>query len=362
MPAPSIALAPADLEVTSYDYALPVEAIAQTPVVPRDRSRLLVVNGNTHHHSHFYQLSDWLKPHDILVLNDTKVIPARLFGEKSTGAKVEVLLLERQQPEVWLALVKPGRRIRPGATLTFGPDLLAEVTDTDPATGGRYLRFTWPESHTFEDLLRDRGQIPFPPYVTTRQARDDQYQTVWASQSGAVAAPTAGLHFTPELLQHLRDRGIYTATITLHVGLGTFRPVEVERVNEHHLHSEWLDVPVAAVEAIARARQAGGRVIAVGTTVARSLETAAQSGELQPWQGKSDLFIYPGYQWRVLDGLITNFHLPKSSLLMLVSALMGRSYLLDLYAEALQVGYRFYSFGDGMAILPEPPVSLRDPS
>ncbi|MEO0853138.1 MAG: tRNA preQ1(34) S-adenosylmethionine ribosyltransferase-isomerase QueA, partial [Cyanobacteria bacterium J06648_11] len=241
---------------------------------------------------------------------------------------------------------------RPGAAIAFGSQLNAEVLDTDEATGGRYLRFTWPSSDSFEALLAQQGEIPFPPYVTERTASDDQYQTVWASQPGAVAAPTAGLHFTSELLQRLRDRGVSTTTITLHVGLGTFRPVEVDRVDAHELHSEWLDVPAAAVEAIARARAAGGRVIAVGTTVARSLETAAQSGVLQPWQGKSNLFIYPGYQWRVLDGLITNFHLPKSSLLMLVSALMGRSRLLTLYAEALQKGYRFYSFGDGTLVLP----------
>lgn len=352
MPASPIAPEPADLDVSAYDYVLPPEAIAQAPVVPRDRSRLLVVKDSTHHHSHFYDLCDWLQPHDLLVLNDTKVIPARLFGEKSTGAKVEVLLLERQQPDVWLALVKPGKRIRPGAKLSFGLELYAEVIDTDAASGGRYLRFIWPPSQIFEDLLAKVGEIPFPPYVTERQARDDQYQTVWASQPGAVAAPTAGLHFTPELLQRLRDRQIATTTITLHVGLGTFRPVEVERVEEHQLHSEWLSVPDTAVDAIANAKQAGGRVIAVGTTVARSLETAAQSGTLTPWQGKSNLFIYPGYSWRVLDGLITNFHLPKSSLLMLVSALMGRARLLDLYAEALQTKYRFYSFGDGMLILP----------
>jgi S-adenosylmethionine:tRNA ribosyltransferase-isomerase len=363
----------ADLLTASYDYVLPPEQIAQTPVHPRDQARLLVVQPQSHHHSTFYELPQWLKSGDLLVLNDTRVIPARLHGHKSTGAQIEILLLEPQTQDpaqlgsVWLCLVKPGRRIRVGDQLHFAHGLRAEVVATDVNTGGRILAFSWPEDVPFETLLNQVGEMPLPPYITSRDSQANDYQTLWAKIPGSVAAPTAGLHFTPELMQALCDQGIQIAFITLRVGLGTFRPVETEAILAHHLHREWLQVPAGAVDRIHQTRQRGGRVIGVGTTVARALETAAQAGPdpeaspnlsptdpiLKPWQGYSSLFIYPGYEWRVMDGLITNFHLPRSSLMMMISALTGRERLLSLYAEAIHKSYRFYSFGDGMLIWPE---------
>ncbi|MEN9201839.1 MAG: tRNA preQ1(34) S-adenosylmethionine ribosyltransferase-isomerase QueA [Thermostichus sp. DG02_2_bins_29] len=367
-----------DLLTASYDYRLPPEYIAQAPVEPRDQARMLVVWRDRHEHRRFCHLPEILRPGDLLVLNDTKVIPARLLGTRlprdrdpqavsaqAGGRKVEVLLLEPVQAEipgwVWRVLVKPGKRVKVGDRMQFRDPqgsilpyrLEARVLEVDTSTGGRILQFEWVGSAAFETVLEQVGRIPFPPYIQSNQARPQDYQTVWARQPGSVAAPTAGLHFTQELLERLAQAGIRTADITLNIGLGTFRPVEVERVTDHRLHSEWLKVPSETVEAIQAAQARGGRVIAVGTTVARSLETAAQTGSLQPWQGKSDLFIYPGYTWRVVQGLITNFHLPRSSLMMLVAALIGRPRLLDLYQEALAEQYRFYSFGDGMLILPD---------
>ncbi len=371
-----------DLLTAAYDYRLPPERIAQAPVEPRDQARLLVVRPDSHEHRRFCDLPELLQPGDLLVFNDTKVIPARLFGSRLPRPtdphspagqemspalpqrKVEVLLLEPVQPEsqecIWRVLVKPGKRVRVGDRIQFWDAqgsvlpyrLEATVQAVDASTGGRILQFEWVGAATFDRVLEQVGRIPFPPYIHSNQARPQDYQTVWARHPGSVAAPTAGLHFTPELLQRLAQAGIATAYITLNIGLGTFRPVEVERVTDHRLHSEWLRVPEETVEAIQTTQARGGRVIAVGTTVARSLETAASTGSLHPWQGKSDLFIYPGYRWRVVQGLITNFHLPRSSLMMLVAALIGRQRLLDLYQEALAQGYRFYSFGDGMAILP----------
>ncbi len=346
-----------DRLTAAYDYELPLERIAQSPVNPRDQARLLVLDPQHHDHSHFWALPRWLRSGDLLVLNDTKVIPARVYGQKPTGAQIEILLLEPHPTaaDQWLALVKPGRRIRPGDRLQFGSDLEATVVAADPASGGRWLQFDGSSDQSFEQILETVGEIPFPPYITERVAGPEDYQTIWASQPGSVAAPTAGLHFTDSLLQNLAKQGIKTATITLNIGLGTFRPVEAERVEDHQLHQEWLQVPAATVDQIHCTQAAGGRVIAVGTTVVRALETAAQQGSIQPWQGKSNLYIYPGYCWQIVDGLITNFHLPRSSLLMLVSAMIGRQRLLDLYAEAIQLQYRFYSFGDGMLILPELP-------
>jgi S-adenosylmethionine:tRNA ribosyltransferase-isomerase len=361
-----------DCSLAGYDYFLPPELIAQNPVVPRDSSRLLVVNSPTIGektapvHKIFRDLPEFLRPGDLLVMNNTKVIPARLYGYKSTGAEVEVLLLEERQYNCWLALVKPGKRFKLGSKIIFpykgvpqldndssAPVLTATVLDNDAPTGGRLLQFDVPEGKSLVEVLDTFGEIPLPPYITTTQAADEQYQTVYAQQPGAIAAPTAGLHFTPELLEKLRDRGINQAFVTLHVGVGTFRPVEVEDVTSHEMHEEWIEVPAATVEQIRATQAAGGRIIAVGTTVVRTLEGAAQSGELQPFCGKTNLFIYPGYQWRVVDGLITNFHLPRSSLLMLVSALIGRKRLLKIYQEAIACQYRFYSFGDAMLILPE---------
>lgn len=351
-----------DQSLSSYDYFLPPERIAQTPVTPRDQSRLLVLDSpQTHQHQHFYNLVDWLEPHDLLVMNNTKVIPARLHGRKTTGAPIEVLLLEERSAHRWLALVKPGKRFILGAEMLFtspqnaAQTLKATVVDRDEETGGRILEFELPEHQTLWSVLDEFGEIPFPPYVTDSEANPDQYQTIYANQPGAVAAPTAGLHFTPELFEKLAAKGVEQAFVTLHVGVGTFRPVEVDDITTHDMHYEWIDVPEGTVQKIIETKQKGGRVIAVGTTAVRSLEgmAAAAGDELKGFQGRTNLFIYPGYQWRVVDGLITNFHLPKSSLLMLVSALIGRERLLALYQEAIAKAYRFYSFGDAMAILPQ---------
>ncbi len=378
-----------DFSLAGYDYELPTELIAQNPAVPRDSSRLLVVNSQNvgtetaPQHYIFRDLPQILRPGDLLVMNNTRVLPARLYGHKLTGAEVEVLLLEERQHNRWLALVKPGKRFKRGSQIVFtaknrkediekgrhddvenlsvspclqvpvSSSLTATVIATDAATGGRLLQFELPEEVSLLQLLDAFGEIPLPPYITTTEAQSEQYQTVYAQNPGAVAAPTAGLHFTPELLQKLREQNINQAFVTLHVGVGTFRPVEVENVTTHTMHEEWIEVPQNTVEQIRATKAAGGRIIAVGTTVVRALEGAATKGELQPFCGKTNLFIYPGYQWRVVEGMITNFHLPRSSLLMLVSALIGRQRLLNLYQEAIASQYRFYSFGDAMLILPE---------
>lgn len=378
-----------DRLLTAYDYSLPEELIAQTPAVPRDSARLLVVKDQMQHtHAIFRDLPNLLQPGDLLVLNNTRVIPARLYGRKPSGLPVELLLLEprpdQESADRWLALVKPGRRLKPGTEIWFGeprtdqaleaplsfdrpiattPDLppahaqlTATVLATDAATGGRIIQFNVPAGETLDSLIHQLGQVPLPPYITQSDSEPEQYQTVYASCPGAVAAPTAGLHFTPELLQRLQAQGIEQAFVTLHVGVGTFRPVEAEEITQHQMHAEWVEVPPATIEQIQQTKARGGRVFAVGTTVVRSLESAAQTGSLQPFCGKTNLFIYPGYSWQVVDGLITNFHLPKSSLLMLVSALIGRQRLLEVYQSAIEQGYRFYSFGDAMLILPEAAV------
>ncbi|MEB3217082.1 MAG: tRNA preQ1(34) S-adenosylmethionine ribosyltransferase-isomerase QueA [Nostocales cyanobacterium 94392] len=357
-----------DRSLDGYDYDLPPQLIAQNPVVPRDSSRLLVVDSlNTGiqkipQNRIFCDLPVILRPQDLLVMNDTKVIPARLYGRKSTGAEIEVLLLEELQHNCWLALVKPGKRFKQGSEIIFESrkdslepcqKLVAKVLQTDEATGGRLLEFDLPPQTSLLQLLDIFGEIPLPPYITASNAASQQYQTVYAEHPGAVAAPTAGLHFTPQLLETLQQSGINRAFITLHVGVGTFRPVEVEDVTTHEMHKEWIEVPVETVEQIRATKAKGGRIIAVGTTVVRALEAAAKEGELQPFCGETNLFIYPGYKWRVVQGLITNFHLPRSSLLMLVSALIGRQRLLSVYQEAIKSRYRFYSFGDAMLILPE---------
>jgi S-adenosylmethionine:tRNA ribosyltransferase-isomerase len=361
-----------DLQLSSYDYQLPLDRIAQNPVVPRDHSRLLVVppQGESSHHR-FYELPQLLQPGDLLVLNNTKVIPARLYGTKvgSTkvgsppggGAKVEVLLIEEKQPDPkapqWLALVKPGRRLKPGAKLRFGgegdrPLLQAKILANDPDTGGRLIQFQADANRDFWSCLEQLGEMPLPPYITQSQADQAQYQTIYSKALGAVAAPTAGLHFTPELMKTLESSGIDKAFVTLHVGVGTFRPVETETITDHQMHGEWVEVPPETVAKIQATQARGGRIIAVGTTAVRSLEGAAQGGKLEAIQKKVNLFIYPGYHWQVVDGLITNFHLPKSSLMMLVSAMTGRDRLLNLYQTAIEADYRFYSFGDAMLILP----------
>lgn len=349
----------ADLQLSAYHYDLPAACIAQDPVEPRDRARLLTLTSPEEYaHHHVYDLPDLLKPGDLLVFNDTKVLPARLLGTKPGGAAVEILLLEERSPLCWLALVKPGRRLKPGALIYFGttpdqPELIAEVLTSDPATHGRLLQFTLPQGGSFAEICHRLGQMPLPPYITDSSAPAERYQTIFADRVGAIAAPTAGLHFTPELLQRLQAAGIDHSFITLHVGIGTFRPVEAATISDHTMHAEWLEVSDITVQKIHQTKARGGRIIAVGTTVTRALEGAAQTGQLQSFQGKTDLFIYPGYQWQVIDGLMTNFHLPGASLMMLVSAMVGRQRLLHLYNVAVQTQYRFYSFGDAMLILPE---------
>jgi len=353
--------------LSAYDYPLPDDRIAQNPVVPRDEARLLVVTPGSYQHCIFKNLPELLEPGDLLVLNNTRVIPARLLGRRrsgSTSIAVEVLLLEAQSESLrpdsgqrWLALVKPGKRLKPGACIEFGPperpSLQARVLEIEPTTRGRILQFELLNTGTsLDEVLHQLGQVPFPPYITASQAQPEQYQTIYASQPGAVAAPTAGLHFTSELLNQLQEKEVDHSFITLHVGVGTFRPVEAEDITTHTIPAESIEVPEETIEKIQATQARGGRVIAVGTTVARSLEAVAQGG-LRPYRGKTELFIYPGYQWRVVEGLITNFHLPRSSLLMLVSALVGRQRLMALYQVAIAEQYRFYSFGDAMLILPE---------
>jgi S-adenosylmethionine:tRNA ribosyltransferase-isomerase len=376
-----------DLVLSDYDYQLPPELIAQTPAVPRDNSRLTIVDSpTTHHHSIFHELVNWLLPGDLLVLNNSRVIPARLYGHKSTGAKVEILLLEEKSQHCWLALVKPGKRFHPGTEIWFDDLnnsesnrealLKATVVDRDEETGGRLLKFEWQQDCSFWDILEKLGEVPLPPYITDASSQPSQYQTVYANPPGSVAAPTAGLHFTEELLEKLEAKGIQKAYVTLHVGVGTFRPIEVEDITQHIMHQEWVEIPQKTIDLIKQTKSRGGRVIAVGTTTVRSLESASiqatarsnlnsssvediedKDFSIAAFRGKTDIFIYPGYQWRVVDGLITNFHLPRSSLLMLVSAFIGRQRLLDLYKEAIAQKYRFYSFGDAMLILPEAKVS-----
>ncbi len=354
----------ADRQLSAYDYELPPDRIAQSPAVPRDTSRLLVVQDRTQHqHQIFRDLPHWLRSGDLLVMNNTKVIPARLQGIKIGGAKVEVLLLESIAPNQWLALVKPGRRLQPGAVIEFipngqdspTPEVRATVIDRDAATGGRLLEFTIQGDRPLLEVIDRFGTMPLPPYITGRDSEPGQYQTVYADRDGSAAAPTAGLHFTPELLDKLTDMGVRQCFVTLHVGVGTFRPVEVEDITQHPMHGEWIEVNSKVVEAIVQTKAQGGRVIAVGTTSVRSLEGAANAhgGTLKPFCGKTEMFIYPGYEWRVVDGMITNFHLPQSSLMMLVSALIGRSRLMELYSEAIRENYRFFSFGDAMLVLPE---------
>ncbi|MEL6602446.1 MAG: tRNA preQ1(34) S-adenosylmethionine ribosyltransferase-isomerase QueA [Cyanobacteria bacterium J06614_10] len=349
-----------DYELSAYRYDLPTSRIAQNPVVPRDRAKLLVIDGaSTHQHSHFYELGSWLRPGDVLVLNNTRVIPARLYGRKASGGAAEVLLIEPIDGECWLALVRPGRRIQPGVEILFcdeseTPLLKAIVRSRDEPTGGRIVQLVALAEGSIDGLIHRLGQVPLPPYITQSNALPEQYQTVYAQKKGAIAAPTAGLHFTENLLTQLAEKGVQTTEITLHVGIGTFRPVEVTDIKTHEMHEERIEVSAETVEKILQTKANGGRVIAVGTTSTRALEGAfAACGELKAYSGRTDVFIYPGYQWRVIDGLITNFHLPGSSLLMMVSALIGRERLMAIYEDAIAQNYRFYSFGDAMLILPD---------
>lgn len=341
------------MKTSDFYYDLPEELIAQDPLENRSDSRLMVLDKETGAVSHhvFREIVDYLNPGDCLVINDTKVIPARLIGEREgTGAKIEVLLLKRKTGDVWETLVKPGRKAKPGTRIQFGGGLLVgEVMDIVDE-GNRLIRFEF--EGIFEEILDQLGQMPLPPYITHQLKDKDRYNTVYATHSGSAAAPTAGLHFTPELLKIIEEKGIDIARVTLHVGLGTFRPVKVDDVENHHMHSEFYMIDEEAAEKINRAKKNGKRVICVGTTSCRTIESAAdENGRLKSCSGWTEIFIYPGYQFKILDCLITNFHLPESTLIMLVSALAGKENVLAAYEEAVKERYRFFSFGDAMFIV-----------
>lgn len=335
-----------------FYYELPEELIAQDPLEDRSGSRLLVLDkrsGDISHHR-FREITDYLEPGDCLVINDTKVIPARLIGvREGTGAKIEVLLLKRREKDIWEALVRPGKKAKTGVSIQFGEGILTgEVVDI-VEEGNRLIRFAY--EGIFEEILDRLGQMPLPPYITHQLKDKDRYQTVYAKHSGSAAAPTAGLHFTPELLEAVKEKGVDIARVTLHVGLGTFRPVKAEEIAEHHMHSEFYQIGQDAAEKINRAKENGHRVICVGTTSCRTIESAAdRDGRLSAGSGWTDIFIYPGYRFKVTTCLITNFHLPESTLVMLVSALAGRESVLAAYEEAIRERYRFFSFGDAMFV------------
>jgi S-adenosylmethionine:tRNA ribosyltransferase-isomerase len=341
------------MDVQAFDFDLPEELIAQTPLLDRAGSKLLYLNRETGEVTHclFHQIETFLNAGDTLVLNDTRVIPARLFGvKKDTGAKVEVLLLKALEDDRWEALVRPGKRLKVGAEVVFGnDDLRCKVID-ETDMGGRIVRFEY--KGIFHEILDRLGHMPLPPYIKETLEDRDRYQTVYAKERGSAAAPTAGLHFTSELLKKIEAKGVNIAYVTLHVGLGTFRPVSAERVEEHEMHAEYYEVSQETEDVIARTKASGGRVIAVGTTSSRTLEAVAkQHDRVIASSGWTDIFIYPGYEFKVVDGLLTNFHLPKSTLIMLVSALAGRDNVLRAYEEAISKRYRFFSFGDAMLIL-----------
>jgi S-adenosylmethionine:tRNA ribosyltransferase-isomerase len=341
------------MNVKDFYYDLPQELIAQDPLKDRSASRLLVMNRESGKLEHrvFKDVVDYLRPGDCLVINDTRVIPARLFGVKAdTGAKIEVLLLKRRDQNIWETLVKPGRKCRPGTEIVFGEGLLRGTVLDVVEEGNRLIRFSF--EGIFEEILDRLGQMPLPPYITHQLQDKNRYQTVYAKHDGSAAAPTAGLHFTKELLQQVQDMGVKIAHVTLHVGLGTFRPVKVDNILDHHMHSEFYMVEEAEAKKINDTRAAGGRVICVGTTSCRTVESAAgEDGKVRAGSGWTDIFIYPGYKFKVLDCLITNFHLPESTLVMLVSALAGREQVLEAYEAAVKEGYRFFSFGDAMLII-----------
>ena len=340
------------MKLSDFYYDLPKELIAQDPLSNRESSRLMLLNKETGEIEHkiFSDIIDYLNPGDCLVINDTKVIPARLIGTKiGTDAHIEVLLLKRRENDIWEVLVKPGKKARPGCKISFGDGLLTgEIIDV-VEEGNRLIKFTY--DGIFEEILDRLGEMPLPPYITHKLQDKNRYQTVYAKHEGSAAAPTAGLHFTESLLKRIEDKGIQIVRVTLHVGLGTFRPVKVDNVLEHHMHSEFFVVEKEAADRINEARKNGGRIIAVGTTSCRTLESAAdENGIIHSMSKETDIFIYPGYKFKAIDALITNFHLPESTLLMLVSALAGRENIMNAYSEAVKEKYRFFSFGDAMFI------------
>lgn len=335
--------------VTDFDYDLPQELIAQHPMEPRDNSRLLVVDKKTGEieHKHFYDLVNYLKPGDVLVFNDTRVIPARLHGTKDTGAHVEVFLLTRRDATDWEVLVRPGKKLQVGAKINFSDELSCEVIEhTD--FGGRVVRFKY--DGIFEEILDRLGETPLPPYITAPLEDKERYQTVYNRERGSAAAPTAGLHFTKELLQKIKEIGCEEVFVTLHVGLGTFRPVSEAKIEDHKMHKEFYTVSQEAADAVNKAKAEGRRIIAVGTTAVRTLEAAGADGQLHAGSSWTNIFIYPGYKFRLVDDLVTNFHLPQSTLLMLVSTLSTREIMLQTYKKAVEEKYRFFSFGDAMFI------------
>lgn len=335
--------------VTDFDYDLPQELIAQHPMEPRDHSRLLVVDKKTGEieHKHFYDLVNYLKPGDVLVFNDTRVIPARLHGTKDTGAHVEVFLLTRRDATDWEVLVRPGKKLQVGAKINFSDELSCEVIE-HTGFGGRVVRFKY--DGIFEEILDRLGETPLPPYITAPLEDKERYQTVYNRERGSAAAPTAGLHFTKELLQKIKEIGCEEVFVTLHVGLGTFRPVSEAKIEDHKMHKEFYTVSQEAADAVNKAKAEGRRIIAVGTTAVRTLEAAGADGQLHAGSSWTNIFIYPGYKFRLVDDLVTNFHLPQSTLLMLVSTLSTREIMLQTYKKAVEEKYRFFSFGDAMFI------------
>ena len=340
------------MKTSDFYFELPQELIAQDPLPDRSSSRLMVLNRETGEITHdiFHDILKYLKPGDCLVRNNTKVIPARLFGKKAdTGATIEILLLKRKENDIWECLVKPGKKAKPGAKIVFGEGLLlGEIIDV-VEEGNRLIQFTY--EGIFEEILDKLGQMPLPPYITHKLQDKNRYQTVYAKHDGSAAAPTAGLHFTNELLEKIEKMGVTIANVTLHVGLGTFRPVKVEDVTKHHMHSEYYRIEKEEADKINKVKAAGGRIICIGTTSCRTIESATdENGILHAGEGNTEIFIYPGYSFKILDALITNFHLPESTLLMLVSALAGKENIMNAYEEAVKEKYRFFSFGDAMFI------------
>ncbi|RYM06830.1 tRNA preQ1(34) S-adenosylmethionine ribosyltransferase-isomerase QueA [Sporolactobacillus sp. THM7-7] len=342
------------MDITEFDYDLPEELIAQTPLKDRAASRLMVINPNKEtfdHHHHFGDIIDYLNPGDCLVLNDTKVLPARLIGhKKETGAKIELLLLKQTEGDSWECLAKPAKRVHAGIHIQFGDGRLEAVCDKELDEGRRIVTFRY--NGLFYEILEALGEMPLPPYIKKQLDDPDLYQTVYAKHRGSAAAPTAGLHFTKGLLSRIEKKGIHLVFITLHVGLGTFRPVKVDKIEEHKMHAEFYQMTKDAADTLNKARQEGKRVIACGTTVIRTLETIAakHDGSFREASGWTDIYIYPGYRYRAVDAMITNFHLPKSTLIMLVSAFAGKDFILKAYREAVKEKYRFFSFGDAMFI------------
>ncbi len=340
------------MKTSDFDYYLPEELIAQTPIEPRDASRLLVYDRikDTIEHKRFYDIADILQKGDVLVRNNTKVLPARMFGYTENGGRVEILLLKRLELDLWEVLVKPGKKAKIGTTLTVSEELKAEVTGIDSDAGSRIMRFYY--DGVFEDVISRVGEMPLPPYITQKLDDQTRYQTVYAKTDGSAAAPTAGLHFTDELIDQLKVKGVEIVDVLLHVGLGTFRPVKADDVSNHHMHSEYYEISERSAERINLAKKEGRRIIAVGTTSVRTLESVAdENGFVRAQKGNTEIFIYPPYKFKCVDALITNFHLPKSTLVMLVASMTGREKILEIYNTAVKEKYRFFSFGDAMLIV-----------